>query len=348
MEKFVAKVWRRGALIAALALSTAVLAACGSSDADTKSTSDGLTKVKVMMFPGQALRFPSVVAKEKGYFKDAGLDVEFVDQPATLGVVQALQATGANFAQPTDASLLESYQAGAEMKIACGQQTQQLMSILAPKDSSLETMDEAGSWEATLKQLKGKKIGFPTPVGTGFQKLFATMLKQAGVDDVTYVLLGLAPAQIDPAVKRGSVDVAVTFPTATQFLQNNGTAKELIFLPDGPPLYSDLHFATWAGLPKWIEDNPETAKSYCAAVTEASDYMHDKSNYAELSALLSKDTGVDAATATKVFEDGVFDTYSTELTKETWDTTLKGLVEAGVVKDSPLPEYEDIVLQGAN
>lgn len=338
-----AKAIQRGALVVVLALTAAVLGACGSSDDKASSTGD-LTKVKVMMFPSQALRFPAVVAQEKNFFKDAGLDVEFVDQPAALGVVQALQATGANFAQPTDASLLESWQAGAEMKIACGQQTQQLMSLLAKEDSSLKTLDEAGTWEDTVKQLDGKKIGFPTPVGTGFQKLFAEMLDEAGVEDVTYVNTGAATPQVSAALEHGSVDVAATFPTATQFLQDNGTAKELIFLPDGPSLYKDYHFSAWAGLPDWIDQNKETAKKYCEALTKAGDFIHDEANHGELAPILAKDTGVDAKTADLVLQDGVFDSFDAALSEETWNTTVQGFIDAGLIKDSPLPSFQEVVL----
>lgn len=231
------------------------------------------------------------------------------------------------------------------MKIACGQQSSQLMTLLVPENSTMKSLGDTGSWQATIKQLQGKVIGFPTPVGSGFQTLFAKMLEQAGVDNVTYVNLGTSPSTVAPALKNGSVDLVATFPATTQYVQASGDARELIFLPDGPPLYGDLHFASWAGLPQWIDDNPETVEKFCAAIDKATSYIQDESNYAELTPTLSESLGVDAAMATRVLDDGVFDAYNTELTAESWDKTVQAFVDAGVIDPSPVPSFEEVVLQ---
>jgi len=159
---------------------------------------------------------------------------------------------------------------------------------------------------------------------------------------VTYVNIGAATPQVDAALKNGQVDAAITFPTGTQYLKDNGTATELMYLPETDSEYGALHFATWVGQPEWMEDNPETVEAFCAAVQTATEFIHDESNADTVVPIMMEDMSLPESVAKRVLDDGVYDTYTTELTEEQWNQTVEGLIKAGSVKSSPIPTYEEL------
>ncbi|CAI7973897.1 NitT/TauT family transport system substrate-binding protein [Frankia sp. Hr75.2] len=317
------------------------LAACGGGAAGSDGPSDR-DHLEVMLLPGSNL-IPVVTAQEQGFFDAAGLKVSVVDQPAQLGSVQALTATGAELTQISTASLIESWQAGASLTAVCGGQQTQLMTLLAAKDSALPSMDSGASPAEVLRNLDGAVIGFPTPEGTGFQKQFAAALANAGVRNVTYVNVGVAAPQVYAALTNGAVDVAASFPTAAQFILDSGKGKKLLLMPDGSPLYRDAYFTVWAGLPGWVEDNPEAARKFCTAIDQALTFLHEDANDAVTTARITKTLRVSPAVASRALADGVWDTYSVKFTKEQFDSTLDILLEAGVVADEKVPAYTDLV-----
>jgi hypothetical protein len=55
-----------------------------------------------------------------------------------------------------------------------------------------------------------------------------------------------------------------------------------------------------------------------------------------------EDMGVSESVAQRVLDDGVYDTYTTEVTEEDWDRTVETLVDAGVVKSDPIPTFDEV------
>jgi NitT/TauT family transport system substrate-binding protein len=339
--------FKRLASLAAVITLTAVTAACGSDAAGDGSTADGGSgdlPVKVMMYPNQSYRLQAVVAQDQGMFEDEGLSVEFVDQPATLGPFQALQATGAHLTPLSPGTVLESWQAGAEMKVACGAMSRLLLSVLAPADTDLATVDEGADWQDALAQLEGKVVGMPVPQGTGNHKLFENLLAEAGVNpaDVTFVNIGGATPQVDAALKNQQVDVAVTYPTGTQYLVESGTAVPVMYLPESNSGLSDIYGSMWTGNPEWIDSHPEEVRAFCAAVDFASQFIQDDAKADTLVPIMTEDMALTDPVARRVLDDGVSDVYTTEVTQEQWDQTLQAHIDAGVIESSPVPTYDEL------
>jgi ABC-type nitrate/sulfonate/bicarbonate transport system substrate-binding protein len=332
---------RTSAILVASLFVTVGLAACGGGDAGSGGPS-GRDQMEVMLLPGSNL-IPVVTAQEQGFFDAAGLEVNIVDQPNQLGAVQALTATGAELTQISIASQIESWHAGASMTAVCGGQQTQLMTLIAAKDSALPSVDGGASPAEVLRSLDGTVIGFPTPEGTGFQKQFAAALANAGVRNVTYVNVGVAAPQVYAALTNGAVDVAASFPTATQFILDSGQGKNLLLMPDGTPEYRDAYFTVWAGLPGWVEDNPEVARKFCAAIDQALTFLHDDANDAVTTARVAEALHVSPAVAARALADGVWDTYTVTFTQEQFESTLDIFRKAGVVAGDRVPAYTDLV-----
>ena len=333
--------------VGALALGLAVLATaagCGSdSDSDGGSASEGgLSSVKVMMFPGQAYRLEPLVADQQGFFKDHGIKLEITEQPPTLQGIQGLYATKSDVGQVTVGTLGQGVQAGDKAKFFCGGINVLQTSLMVPTNSKLPSTADGASWEEVLKSLDGKKVGIQTPVGSGLQLIFAAALEEAGVTDVTYVNLGGAPTGTIAALENGSVDVAQTNPPTTQYFEESGAAKSILYMSEGPKVYKDYYGSGWVAPAAWVDMNSDLATDFCAAMKESLAYIQDPANKEDVSALFGKDSGLEPATVSKLV-DVAYKDFSTELNEDALQQTFDAYVDLRIFKESPKMAYEDLV-----
>jgi ABC-type nitrate/sulfonate/bicarbonate transport system substrate-binding protein len=323
----------------------AVAAGCGESGSPVGAAAEGKSgggTLRVMMFPAQAYRLPVLVARDRGLFDKRGIKLEIVKQPTNLQGMQGLQATKSDIGQVSVATLGQGYQAGTRGAYFCGGLDVIQTTLMAPKGSKLPATQDGATWQQVLKALKGKKIGIQTPVGSGTQLLFAAALKEAGVTDVTYVNVGTDPSAVVAALGNKSVDVAQISPTGTQFMQDKGIGKPLVYLPDGPRAYKDLYGSGWVAPEAFLKRRPQAAKAFCDVMREALTYIKDPANSAKSAVILAKDTGISDKVA-KLVVDQTFDDHSADLDKQRLSRTFERYVQLGILKSSPKPTYGTLV-----
>lgn len=328
-----------GTSLAALALS-----ACGGGDGESTSSGESgeLETVRVMMFPAQGYRMQPLVAHEKGIFEEHGIKMEITEQPATLQGIQGLEATKSHVGQVTVGTLGQGVQAGDDAKFFCGGiDVLQTMLMTAP-DSQLPSTEDGATWQEVLQSLEGKKIGIQTPVGSGLQLIFAAALEEAGVTDVTYVNLGGAASGTIAALQNGSVDVAQTNPPTTQFFQETGQAKPLLYMSEGPTTYKDYYGSAWVAPTSWLEEEPELAEAFCDAMEESLDYIKDPANNEEIVDIFVEDSGLEKATV-ELLVDQAYGDFSTELPRESLEKTIEGYTDLGIFKPTPELSYDVLV-----
>lgn len=328
-------------LAVAAVTATALVTACGNSDDGSKTTSEGLHKVQVMMFPGQSYRLPVVVAQEQGYFKDHGVEISIVAQPNNLQGAQAMLATKSEVGQLSTPTLAQGVENGSPVAFFCGGINVLQTTLAAKKGSSLPSTDEGASWQEVLKSLDGKKVGVQTPVGSGLQLLFAAALKEAGVEDVTYINVGGGNDVTLAAINNGSVEVAQVNPTGTQKFEVDESVKPLLYMSTGPEAYK-LYGSAWTGQTRWIKENPEAASGFCDAIEDALTWIKDPANADAAAQALSKDTKVDPAVAALVVKD-VYKDYSTELPEDVLKKTFGKYQEYGITKSDLSSKYDQLV-----
>ncbi|AXK32481.1 ABC transporter substrate-binding protein [Streptomyces armeniacus] len=331
----------RPALAVAGVLVAGSAAACGGGGTEASSKGeDG--PVRVMMFAAQSYRLPVMMAEQEGFFEKRGIEIDITEQPANLQGMQGLDATKSDVGQVTVGTLGQGWQAGSKGAFFCGGIDVLQTTLMAPKGSELPSAEEGATWQQVLKSLKGKKVGIQTPVGSGLQKIFAAALEEAGVEDVTYVNLGGGSSAAIAALGKGSVDVAQVNPTGTQHILNAKSGKPLLYMPDGPKAYKDYYGSGWVAPTRFLEERPEKAKAFCAAVEEALAFIKAPENRKSSVAMLEKDTGVDKPVAELVLDQAYGD-YSTKLDKGRLDATFDSYVELGILKGSPKPTFDTLV-----
>ncbi len=139
---------------------------------------------------------PLIIAKEKGYFKEQGLDVTFV-APANPNDPPKIVAAG-------KADMAVSYQHQHQMQVDQGLPLVRIATIVATPLNSLVVL--ADSDIRTIADLKGKTIGYS--VG-GFETvLLKVMLARAGLQlsDVTLVNVNFS---LSPSLFAGKTDAVI-------------------------------------------------------------------------------------------------------------------------------------------
>ncbi|MFV0463080.1 MAG: ABC transporter substrate-binding protein [Nostocoides sp.] len=287
-----------------------------------------------MMFPAAAYRIPVLVADEKGYFKDANIELSKVPQPNNMQGVQALISTKSQVGMMSMPTVIQAVLAGSEAKIFCGGLDVLQTTLIAKPGSTLPSTYDGASWDEVVKSFDGKKIGSQTPIGSGFQILLQKALEEAGATNMTFVNIGGANDLALAALNKGTVDVALSSPPGTQSLIVDKSVKRLAYPAEHSKTYG-LYGSAYTAPTEWLTSKPGTAKGFCDAIDKSLAYINDPKNTDEVAAIYVKDSGVSKDVATLVVKDTFGDDYSTDLPEERLQETFDTLVKLGVVPSNP-------------
>jgi NitT/TauT family transport system substrate-binding protein len=223
------------------------------------------TKVKIASLPNvQGL--PVYVAIEKGYFKDAGLDVELVKFEAPNQIIDALLQGQVDLAHPggaTGIAGIADFKNPGKLKIyalAGGDaSTIQNDAIVVKKDSPLKT----------IQDLKGKKLGIMA--GTiQWQTIAREILdKNNLVYDKDVKIVEIALGLQAQALATGDIDAALIIEPVPTVVKAKGIGQELI--PFAAAKYIANPFYAGAGIIRtdFAKENPNTTKKVMDAIAKA-------------------------------------------------------------------------------
>ena len=139
---------------------------------------------------------PLIVAREKGFFEAAGLEVELVE-PADPSAPPKLVAAG-------QADLAVSYQPQLHVQVAEGLPLVRIATLVATPLNTLVVLEDGPV--RSIADLKGKKVGFS--VGGFEDVLLGTMLQHHGlsIDDVELINVNFS---LSPSLISGQVDAVI-------------------------------------------------------------------------------------------------------------------------------------------
>jgi NitT/TauT family transport system substrate-binding protein len=161
------------------------------------------------------------VAQEKGYFREAGLDVTIQLGAATTENVKVLAAGRAQFAQVDLAGvwILAGKGDYRDIRAIAAIHQQTLVSIVA--------LEGAGITQP--KQIEGKKVGAAT--ASVNQLLFPAYAKLAGIDPAKVEWVNAQPAQLPALLASGRVDALSTFLIGARGIEKAAGGKKTVVLP---------------------------------------------------------------------------------------------------------------------
>jgi len=234
------------ALIAAAAAVLLSLASCAAALAQD-------TGKVVLGWAANPQTAPIVVATEKGYFKDAGLDVKSVH------FVTGREALEALLGGQLDLGFM------AEFPPVIGALREQPFRVVTTLSKYLgnRIIGTASGGFTGIKDLEGKKIG--TTLGSNNAYFVEYVLKKYGIKAT---IVNVAAADIVPALARGDIDAGVPFPDFYQ--------KARVALGSN---YRDVvsnDYTAWfvvAASMGLVDKRPGDLKKFLAALIKADDFI---------------------------------------------------------------------------
>ncbi|MFG1950023.1 ABC transporter substrate-binding protein [Micromonospora sp. NPDC048830] len=277
---------------AALAAALTLVSACssGSDSSDAKGGGGtALEKVTYLTSFGNFGRDSYAwVAKDKGFFKEAGFDVEIKPGQGTGAVIQTVVGGQANFGViDLTGGLLQVGNGQAKDFVAVAAIQQRTMAAIV----SVE-----GKNIASPKDLEGKKLA--DAPGSVVRNLFPTYAKLAGVDAAKVTWVNGEPATLMGTLASGQVDGIGQFvvgqPTVAAV-----TKKTPVVLPYSNVM-QDLYGNALITSSKTAKEKPEMVKRFTAALLKGLEYS--LANPQEAADILKKnvDATVPAAAAAEL------------------------------------------------
>lgn len=223
----------------------------------TTSEKKELKNVRVQLsFLMQSLDAPLVVAINKGYFAEEGLNVTFERGFGNADTISKL-GTG-NF----DLAFSDMYNAiefneknpGSKVIAVASTQNKAPFSIVTFKDKGI----------ASPKDLAGKKLG--APAGDGPRKLFPLLAKEAGIDPGSVEWVTMEPKLRETFLLQGRVDAVSGFSTSVlpSLLKGGKSMSDInvfYYTENGLDFYGNA-ILTRAD---FAEKNPEVVKGFVKA-----------------------------------------------------------------------------------
>lgn len=244
----------------ALAVTLAATAtACGSDK--TEPATKSVDKITYVTAFGAAGRDAFAwVAQEKGFFRDAGLDVTIQLGAATGENLKILSAGQAQFANVDliGAYILAGKGTYTDFRTIAAVHQQTLVSII-----SLE-----GGGISSPKDLEGKTLGAAT--NSVNQLLFPAYAKLAGVDPNKVSWINVAPPQVPALLASGKVDALSTFLIGRAGIEK-AAGKKASIMPYSDYL-SDLYGNGLVTSASLAEQKPELVTRFRDAMLQALKY----------------------------------------------------------------------------
>lgn len=207
-----------------------------------------------------------LIAEDKGYFKDEGLDVAIDTYDTGQQALEALLAGKADIATVADTPVAQAALDGKQLWIiASYSRVERAVSIVGRRDRGI----------ATFSDLKGKAVG--TTPGTIADYFLQSYLINAGVDPKSVEAVNLTPSQYVDSVVSGNVDaVAAAAPQRGMLIEKLGA--NAVVLDNQSVLPTSM---VAAATPALVEADPDVIQRFLRAIIRADQFIQDNPEEAE-------------------------------------------------------------------
>lgn len=204
--------------------------------------------------------FPKVIviAQQKGFFRDQGLEVKTVSFTSGKEALNAMLANDAQIAEAAETPLVFLGFTDQSAQIFTNVTKGYNNKILARKDRGIDSPPD----------LKGKKIAAPKGTSAEFALNEFLRVNQLSMKDIEYI--NLTPLAMPNALAKGEIDAyAIWEPhinTGQKLFGNNA----IVF-----PIETSIYENSFSYVAKrgWLNNNPETVKKFLQAVIQTEKYI---------------------------------------------------------------------------
>jgi len=228
---------------------------------------------------GLTCEAPIFVANEQGFFKEEGLDVELVKTDWD-GLREGLGSGQFDANHTLIMYLLKPIEQGMDIKITAGVHT-----------GCLRLQTGAKSVISSVKDLKGKKIGVPTHIGSPPYLFASRVLAANGIDprpeggDVQW--LAFPPDVLGKAIDDGRIDAMATSDPIGTILLGKGVVKTLADQAEDAP-YKDEYCCAAVVSGKLAREQPAAAAKVTRAILKGAKWVEENTTAAARMAVEKK------------------------------------------------------------
>ena len=267
-----------------------------------------------------APNWPSFIAAEKGFLRRQGVELETSYVGNVANTVQQLVGGSFDVSSSTFDTAIRAIGNGGSAVMIGGLVTKYPYSIMTAPNIS------------TVADLKGKRIILPFPKDL-LTIVWNRWVTEKGMkpDDIEQVYAGATPNRL-AALSSGTVQAALL----TQPFDFRAASEGYRKLIDIGAYGKEYGFLTILARPQWLRDNPDAARGFLRALSDAVDWLYDPANREEAIAILARDTKLDPAIAAQTYDHYVkeLQPFSRKLAipDEIVRATVKTLIEIGDIK----------------
>lgn len=249
-----------------------------------------------------AVRYPNIqwfdpvyIADHKGWFREEGIQIQWVGEVPAAQLVPAVASRTIDFANRMTPLVLTAIQGGAKLKlVAAGARTTKdhpHMKYLVLPQSGVQS----------VKDLRGLKVGINS-FGACSEYVLKEYLKRSGVDrGVEFAVV--SDAHQEQALKTGLIDVAVLHSPYYEKLVKTGGAREIFndyVVDEG--LSGMLPYFTNEAL---IRERPDVVRAFVKVLVRTTDWVN--ANPDEAAAIFALKRGLEPqyAGAWRFYEHGL-------------------------------------------
>lgn len=211
---------------------------------------------------------PSTAAEEKGFWKQNGLEVQWVPFEAGAALHRAVAAGSVNIGMTGPLSIIQAVGAGVPEVIVADMQAREDMYFWVRSDSKIKSP----------KDLKGARVGVSRfgGVAHAYGRMVAKLL---GLEkDIKFVAIGGRAQQI-AALKTGIDDAEIFSLIAFAPLKVSGEVREVVVVRDYlPKEWTDVAVFARRDL---AEKSPELVRRAVKAIVQAGDYVVKNPDWAK-------------------------------------------------------------------
>ena len=270
-------------IICAITITVMLSATVFANDSAAQATG---TVVKLHVVEYSPTSIPYLIAREKGYYRDVGLEVQGTLSPPGPGV-QALLGGNFDASLATGIPLRAAVSKGVPVKIVMIFTEKPLFFFFTKTEI------------ASVRELRGKTLASSSPGGSS-DTLLRRTLELDGINpkqDLTIVYIGLQ-STLWLALRNGSVDGAMLVPPYNVLAREGGFREHEEFTGRISVLQGGVSLSD-----KFVKERPDVARRFLQATTRGlKSYKNDKNDSI---ATLAKYMGVPTDTATKIYEGSV-------------------------------------------
>lgn len=322
----------RTLVVVIVALAAVAVAACG--DDESEAGDSGKSETHTLRVTSLPIldAAPYFWALDTGLFEKHNLVVK--DQTSAGGAADlpALVSGDLDLAFSNSVSAMLAEEQGLPIRIVTGTNENRPESL--SKEDFVAIVTAPGSDIKSPKQLAGKKMAVNTL--NNINHLFErAWLESEGVDPDSVEFLEVPFPDQPLALERGQVDATMIGAPFLQSLTQDG-AKVL-----GYPyrVLPKVTVATFIGTEKFVNENPEAAAAFRAALDEANEQVDDPANRERLLDLLNKRTKIDKAT----LEKALLPVFTTDVDVNAMNDIAQLMNEHGLIEESP--DVESMIVQ---